>query len=133
VTKKIEMPAPRPDRDPRWTQQALQIPIDLAAILRAEAKQKQSGSIKVLGSAAVALLLGMPSDVRDGLAKWVLQSAWDDPSKITPEAAWTHFLEILKEGTVGERYIDRIVDPEVRPKSGQKASDRKKKSVRKTG
>lgn len=94
-----------------WAQQNIQMPRDLVKIFRAESAQRQPHGVKVNGTAAVALFLGLPDELRERLAHWVLTTSWSNPDGVTPEGAMTVFAEALAEPDDGGHYIDRILDP----------------------
>lgn len=73
-----------------WVKRSLQLPKGLAG----EWHQLvgEYGELKILGTAAVALLTGMPEPMREALEIWVLQSARKDPEGITPAKAWRVFV-----------------------------------------
>ena len=116
-----------------WTRQGIQLPMDIGKFFRAVAADQGSvAGIKTLGTAAIALILGMPKEQRDAICRYVAQANWGDPNQlITPEKIWEIFRESfgLREGEDGEWYIDRILDPEVTPPPGQKASDKERRDL----
>jgi hypothetical protein len=101
-------------------QQGLQVPRDLGATFRVAASSLGPGGVKILGTAAVALVLGLPDAVRERLCRAVVEHSWgpSDPNVITPELAWdTVAAEIARladdnqprDGEDAERYILRLV------------------------
>lgn len=71
----------------------MQLPEGFADQLTDEAASKGSSSLKILGTTAVGLLLGMPQEVRDELYLWVVRQAWDGPDDLTPEGIWSAMIE----------------------------------------
>lgn len=120
---------------PGWKRVSLQIPISLARLWGAEAESKGVSSIKTMGTGAVALYLGLPPAVRDEFFQRVQRMTWGGTSDIDPEAIWTLLRAILRAHEAGETLtpqweVSRILDPELTPARGQKASDRKGRASR---
>lgn len=114
---------------PGWKRVSLQIPIPLSKIWTAEAEAKGVSSIKVMGTAMMALFLGMPEDVRNALFLQVSQMTWKNRLDVDPDAVWKTLRAMVEAHEGGEPLarvwqMDRLLDPEVTPARGQKASDR---------
>lgn len=123
---------------PGWTRLMVQIPLDLAKIFRVASDAEGRGGNKVLGTAMVACFLGAPAHVRDALAQYALVAMRGDPNNVSIEEAWKVLLTALaigerREGESPTHYISRILDPELTPAAGQKASDHAKSGKRKAG
>lgn len=122
--KKGEDPAPSGP----WLQQNLQVPRDLALLLRAEADRVGAGGVKISGTAALVSYLALPSHVREALNLWVTIALRRSPDLITPEGAKQVLAAAVENpgadfsGTA-EWFVNRILDPEVTPEPGRKKSD----------
>lgn len=126
-----------------WKQQQLQLPLEMGAVFRAEATQKGANAVKILGTLGVGVLLGMPARVREELFVWGMKQTWDGPEALTIEAVWEQFKQQLAEARIeaGDKTepeeirweITRILDPEVTPPPGQKASDKAAKQKAQKG
>lgn len=81
---------------PGWEKHTLQIPTGVKLRYGEELKRRGHSGGKITGSIALALLLGMPEDVRELLFLWGVRQAFDDPNKLTPDAAWEAFARIAK-------------------------------------
>ncbi|MBL0920727.1 MAG: hypothetical protein IBJ10_01220 [Phycisphaerales bacterium] len=122
---------PGKGEDAAWWQQGLTVPRDLAKVFKAEAETAGPGGFKAVGSAAIALYLGAPPHVREALALFVTIVSRKDPQLVTPEAVWHVFEAAMAQSDVNinfsaEWFVNRILDPEVTPAPGQKASDRER-------
>lgn len=114
---------------PGWTRQMMQLPTTLASILRGAVAEEGYGGVKAIGTAAVAMYLGAPPAVREALMEYVLLSTRRDPNNVDIDRAWAVVEQTIRAGSQTHR-VDRILDPEVTPRPGAKASDRAR---RKTG
>jgi len=125
--------------DQGWARQQLQIPEDLRKILVAESKYRGQGSIKILGTLAIGVLLGMSQSARDKAYLAVTRASWGEAHDLTPEKVFEIFMQAIEE-TQRENpesgdheplfEVTRILDPELTPKPGEKQSDREQSSKR---
>lgn len=54
--------------------------------------------MKVITTAALGVMAGMPDHVRDRLMRWINATDWDHgPEALTPEAIWTEFWAAIRE------------------------------------
>lgn len=120
---------------PGWIRQALQVPTHLGLGFRQASTGQGFGGIKLNGTAAIALLLGLPPKAREALLRYIAVETMVAPGNVDPDQAWKVIVASLEanaadgdndDGAVPEWYIDKIVDPELTPPPGKKASDRKK-------
>lgn len=114
---------------PGWKRISLQIPIPLSRVWVREAENKGVSSIKTMGTAAVAVYLGMPEPVRDEFFQEVQRLTWGGAADISPEAVWTLLRAMLLAHEAGEPLrrewqVTRILDPELTLPPGRKPSDR---------
>jgi hypothetical protein len=107
---------------PGWTRHSLQIPHDLRARLSQELGRRGHSGGKITGSVAVALFIGLPEDVRELMYLWGVRQAFDDPNKLTPEAAWEAFARIAKVCAEQARKDRERIERE--PGAGPPAIDR---------
>ena len=133
---------PRPAEGPaetrrpegQWDRLALQVPASLAERFRelAHSEEHQRG-VKLAGTAAAALWVGLPARVRQPLLDWAAQVERNPDLAESPEAAATVFATILRSlielrGASGPTeskpvtatpqedtgwFVDRILDPQV--------------------
>lgn len=115
-----------------WTSQYLTLPHDLALTFRAESDRFGYGGLKVSGTAAIAAFLALPEQVRDALCLWLVMLR-RNPGEVTPEAAYRVMAKAMgapadilsgESPAVTQWVIDRLLDPEITPPPGEKASDR---------
>jgi hypothetical protein len=113
-------PDPAESQDRRIKQQGLQGPRALVDTFRVAASTMGPGGVKVLGTAAMALILGAPDSARDALCREVASRMWGpgDPDSVTPELGWEVFSAQLVElagkkpqldGEDSSRYVLRLV------------------------
>lgn len=127
VEQRPEKPTGRPTgsrMEKGYGQQGLQIPEDLVREFRDEVSRLGSGGVKIAGTAAISLWLGMPKGLRSQLYLWVLQKSWDGAESIKPAEVFQKLAELLTTGDDDERsagdvsdskpthYIDRVLSPE---------------------
>lgn len=115
---------------PGWNRQQLTVPTALAHEFRGLSAAEGYGGAKNLGTAALALFCGLPDRAKEALVEWVILQIRRDPARVTPGGAWEVVVESLRDGETGEWYLDRVLDPEVTPRPGAKASDAAKKRGR---
>ncbi|GIK18648.1 MAG: hypothetical protein BroJett004_08120 [Planctomycetota bacterium] len=119
--------APNAQDDPRlprgWTRQQMTLPTALATEFRGASEAAGYGAGKLLGTAAVAVFLGLPDHARIALVDWVMTTSWKAPQAVRPEEAWKVVVNALREPD-GRWYLDRVLDPEVTPRPGEKASEK---------
>lgn len=119
------MSAQQPNLSPGWSRQMMQLPSSLGLFFRRAVDREGYGGVKVLGTAATALLLGAPERARAALLDYVLVATRTDPNKIDVDLAWRVFSRALsEEQTAITHYVDRILDPELSLPRGQKPSDK---------
>lgn len=80
-----------------WGKQGVVVPDVVWKPLRQLADQKGYGSLKLLATAGLGLLVGMPEHIRTRLVKWVMQADYDNPDTITPEAIWQEFVKAFAD------------------------------------
>lgn len=135
----------------KWARQSLQLPPGVMNQFRdVAADQAGWGGVQVMGTAAIALLVGMPKDLRDAVCEYVAAKTWKGGDQVDVQEAWRVFIEAMRlqvdeslkthpgepsmEAVNAPRwFISRILDPEVTPPPGQKASDKTKARDRKSG
>lgn len=118
---------------PGWGRVSLQVPLPVVAIWRAEAATKGQSSVKMLGTVATGLLLGMPAPVRDELYLQVSRLSWKGLQDLTPEVLWQMLRAILAEHEAGrpvgkDWYVDRILSPEITLPPGRRPGDGTKRA-----
>ena len=128
-----------------WDRLALQVPASLAKRFRdlAHSDENQRG-VKLSGTAATALWIGLPANVRAPLLDWAARVERDPKLADSPEAAATVFATILRSlielrGTETEKpsntpeteseentgwFVDRILDPQILLGKEHKKEDR---------
>ena len=121
-------------RDDDWDRLALQVPAPLVKQFRelAHTVERQRG-VKLAGTAAVALWIGLPGTVRASLLDWASRVERDPKLAESPEAAAVVFATILrslielrgaepaKESDADQAplpedtgwFVDRILDPKI--------------------
>lgn len=121
-----------------WRRQGLQVPTRVATKFQAQSSKAGVGGIKVLGTAALAIITEMPDDMRFALMRRVAQQTWPDADEFVPKDIWRLLIALVvaESGIVDNKapdaeerirwYVDRILDPELTPPPGEKASDRRK-------
>jgi hypothetical protein len=125
-----------------WEAQGLQIPRALRAELREAAGEFGNGGVKIIGTAAIAIVMALEPEERSTLCKYVFQKTFETPEGLNKRRV----LELLKMLLVEDDentaplvepvwYVDKILDPEITPEPGKKWSDRhpKGKDERKQG
>lgn len=90
---------------PNWEQQAIQIPSHIREQFEAVHTTVDAG-VKWYGTAAIALILGMPDHVREGLFDHVLTVGYRDPAKLNPADVFTRMMELTKHNP-----LLRVQDP----------------------
>lgn len=116
-----------------WAGQGLQLPRDMVKIFREESGEFGHGGVKVLGTAAMAVLLALDPEDRRMLCNYVWQKTRRDPSSLEKGRV----LELLKMLLLDNQddvapvieptwYVDKIVDPELSQPPGKKLSDKKR-------
>jgi hypothetical protein len=110
---------------PGWTRQGLQVPTSIRERFASTTSKEGQASIRNAGTAAMAIYLGVPSDVRMLFNLWLGQQIAFDPNSVTPEECWKVFLEIVEACRDGgdkdtpKWFMDRILDPELLGKKKQ--------------
>lgn len=119
-------------RDDDWDRLALQVPAALVKQFRelAHTEERQRG-VKLAGTAAVALWVGLPGTVRASLLDWASRVERDPKLAESPEAAAMVFATILRSlielrGAPAQAdadqpqppedtgwFVDRILDPQI--------------------
>lgn len=117
---------------PGWTKQGLTIPIALRKTLAAEANRMDSTPVKLIGTAALSVYLGMPEPARANFIVAIHRKTFEKRLEdITPEEFFEMFMGAVSqsegEAEGGEWHVTRILDPELTPPPGQKQSDRGRK------
>jgi hypothetical protein len=117
-----------------WQRQGLQVPDSVAEKFKAQAARAGVGGIKALGTAAIAIITEMPDDLRYALMRKAGNDTWPDPADFKPRDMWRMLVALIlaeagemTDQQASERagwYIDKILDPELTPEPGKKASDR---------
>jgi hypothetical protein len=69
----------------------VQMPADLERLLKAAASTEKHGSVQAIVSVGIALVLGMPPEVRERMLRWAYFMANRDPNLITEVDAWKVF------------------------------------------
>lgn len=109
-----------------WSRQAMQIPEGMASRFTAEATKFGPQSVKLLGTAAVGMLLGMPPAIREDLYLWLTRRLWRSEDPLTPEEVWTQLCAMIEEKNRAgppaskrqgqdeqSHFVSRILSPEV--------------------
>ncbi len=110
-----------------WTRQGVQAPINVTKLFKAAGAREGHGGVKWLGTLGLALVAGAPHRVRDELVEFIWLKGRHSPNDVKPSDVWDRLVELVRaQDEGGEWYIDRIIDPEVSPKPGEKASDKDK-------
>lgn len=127
----MSMRSRKEDRLPAgWSRQGLQVPTHLANAFRQTSALHGAGGVKVQGTLAVALLLGLPDDVRAALFRYIALESMVKPGDIDPDKVWGVLAKAMRRradaggAESDEWYIDRILDPELTPPPGEKATDK---------
>ena len=120
-----------------WQQQGLSLPISLRKTLAAEARSKGQGGIKLIGTAAIGAILGIPEGSRHRFLMKITELSWKkDLADIEPAEYFRILMESLEEDIFAEDSsepmweVTRILDPELTPPPGKKQSDRDKSRKR---
>lgn len=69
-----------------WHRQGIQIPEAMGEWFRGEASLRGLGSVRQLGTLAVALLEGLDPQVRHELYLWAFEQSWRGPEALTTRA-----------------------------------------------
>ncbi len=121
-------------RDDEWDRLALQVPAPLVKQFRelAHSEERQRG-VKLAGTAAVALWIGLPGTVRASLLDWASRVERDPKLAESPKAAAVVFATILRslmelratelpqqreadqtpQSEDAGWFVDRILDPKI--------------------
>ena len=114
-----------------WSKQGFQLPKHMMKRFRELSGEYGHGGVKILGTAAVSLLLALDEEDRNTLCKYVFQKTHRNADELEEKRV----LELLKI-LLNERdeetakmvepvwYVDKIVDRELSPEPGKKWSDR---------
>lgn len=115
-----------------WTRQSIQLPIAISETMRVAAQSEGYGAHKLLGTAAVSVLLGMPKEVRDSIIDYVSLTTRRDPTALDPREVWEKLVQLLtaRGEAKYEHFVDRILDPELTPVPGEKKSDKQSKKAK---
>lgn len=116
-----------------WEGQGLQIPKWLRTELREAAGEFGNGGVKVIGTAAIAIVMALEPEQRATLCRYVFQKTFNDPDGLNKKRVLELVKLMVNEGDENVAplvepvwYVDKIVDPELTPEPGKKASDRAK-------
>jgi hypothetical protein len=74
-----------------WVKRGVQVPADLERLLKVAASSEKHGSVQAIVSVGIALVLGMPPELRDRMLRWAYLMANRDPNLITDADAWKVF------------------------------------------
>ena len=119
-----------------WARLGLQVPADVAREFRAAGAVEGPGGVKRLGTGAALVMLGMPDHVREAVLAYVALATARNPRGASPAEAWRVAELAMAHGATDEGVgwiIDRIMDPEVTPPAGRKASERPAGKKRRSG
>ncbi len=88
----------------QWTRQQLQLPKGLANDFRDMSAERGAriGGVKMYGTAALAVLMGMPEEARKAAVLYCVTIGWDHPSEISPEGAWAAVREAMQKEAPAE-------------------------------
>lgn len=98
-----------------WIKQGVQIPKHLRERLEVEANEKGVSSIKLLGTTAFCVILGMPAEIRDDLYALVSRMSWKGPENIDEDQVWRELSVLVQrsvnsekrsKGTAAEKTVD---------------------------
>lgn len=121
-----------------WAGQGLQLPRDMVKVFREESGDFGHGGVKVMGTAAMAVLLALDPEDRRTLCNYVWEKTRRDPGSLEKGRV----LELLKMLLIDSQdddvapevepiwYVDKIVDPELSQPPGKKLSDKNKNQRR---
>lgn len=98
-----------------WRQQSLQIPDEFHEAFRGEAARWGQSSVKILGTVAVGLLMGMPEDARREFYFWMLRILHDPDQSLSARAVFEKLLDLLAI----DRYVYRTEDADRSPSDSQ--------------
>lgn len=73
---------------PGWSRQQVQLPTPIAEEFKKACVEEGHGGVKLVSTAAIALFLGVPKEVRDALVEWVAQNSRKQLDQVTPANAW---------------------------------------------
>jgi hypothetical protein len=117
-----------------WAKVGIQLPDAIADRFKELASEAGLGGSKFLITTAVSILIAMPEADRDALVRYVMQKTYKRPEGLQPEEL-LDFLKFIMRAREAEPTkndpkweVMYIVDPELTPQPGQKASDRERKS-----
>lgn len=105
-----------------WIKESIQIPVQISDNLSIASQREGHGSKKILCTIAIALMLGLPDDIRKRLYDYIIVRA-RAPYGIDPDDLWKELVSVIAEEPDVVYYVSRILDPEVTPEPGEKASD----------
>lgn len=92
-----------------WERQGVTIPKQVWAALRGLAGKRGHGSMKVITTAGLSVVAGMPEHARERLLRWIAITEWDHgPAALTPEAVWQQLLEVIREDIGNARVIGPV-------------------------
>jgi len=99
-----------------WARQALQVPEGMARRFTGEADRYGPNSVKLLGTLALGILLGMPKAQRDDLYIWITRRLWDGDEDLSSEEIWRQVERVVAAKPPSDGCIDtRAVQPSVGP------------------
>ena len=136
-----------------WTRQTLTVPERMRKEFAEEADRRDSVSVKLMGTAALGVFLGMPEGTRSRFLLEITKASFDRKMEEIGAAGYYDLLirslvatgeidRVLKDAGLeitektGETaqepkwYVSRILDPEITPPPGQKLSDREESEQR---
>jgi hypothetical protein len=82
-----------------YGQQGLQAPEDLVRAFREDVGRYGSGGVKIAGTTALCLYMGLPQQVREWLYLWVLQKSWLGVDAIKPEEVFQQMMQFYAKRT----------------------------------
>lgn len=83
----------------KFVQQGILLPPDLHKAFKTHVGRMGDGSVKIAGTAAIAVYMGLPEKVREALYLAVLKQSWEGADAVTPESV----IAILKS-LVGDEW-----------------------------
>lgn len=121
-----------------WVRQAAQIPAGLAKRFRALADTQGGGGVKSLTTIGLSLVVDMPEEYRDALVRYLAQKTVLNSDGTKPGEMYAFWRQMVLHDQAAAKgdderdakwYIDRILDPELTPEPGKKASDKQRRKV----
>lgn len=123
-----------------WVKQATQVPKSLGDKFKEAASIQGGGGVKMLSTVALAIVTEMPDDYRKALVRYTAQKTVFSPEELEPKDLWEFLRHMIAKDLYGtdeikraDWYIDRILDPELTPEPGKKASDKSGRRARAEG